>query len=222
MQLIPTLLCGDINTFTTQLLQVLDYPDLSAIQVDVIDGLYADNVTLTPTDIVLADLDFTDLQLDFHLMTEEPMDCVWELIEQQKHLPIRAVYGQIEKMSYQENFLEEVKRQGWQAGLALNLFTPISSIEENAWQWLDGVLLMAVEAGEQGQLFQNQVLDKIAELQLAAEKHHCQINIVIDGGIGATQIGLLKKAGVDQAAVGSALFATNDFAQAYQNLTKEL
>lgn len=222
MQLTPTLLCGDINLFRQQLDQVLDHTQSKAIQVDVIDGLYAENVTLTPSDLALADLDFTDLKLDFHLMTEEPMDYVWELIEHQAQLPIRAVYGQIEKMSYQENFLEEVKKQGWQAGLALNLFTPVESIHDNAWEWLDGVLLMAVEAGEQGQLFQEAVLAKVTELQAVAKSKNKTVEIVIDGGVKAEQLAALKKVGVNQAAVGSALFAAPDFTHAYQELEKAL
>ncbi len=83
------------------------------------------------------------------------MDYVWELIEQAPQIPVRAVYGQIEKMSHQPQFLEEVKKQDWQAGLALDLFTPIESIEAESWEWLDGVLLMAVEAGAQGQKLNN-------------------------------------------------------------------
>jgi hypothetical protein len=48
------------------------------------------------------------------------MDYVWELEEYCRHLPIRAVFGQIEKMTYQEAFLEEIKKQDWRAGLALD------------------------------------------------------------------------------------------------------
>lgn len=222
MQLTPTLLCGDINTFQTQLNLVQDFTEVPAIQVDVIDGLYADNVTITPADLALAELDFGDLKLDYHLMTEEPMDYVWELLEHQPQLPVRAVYGQIEKMSNQENFLEMVQKQGWQAGLALNLYTPVSSIDEAAWEWLDGVLLMAVEAGEQGQVFQEQIFAKIAELKKLAEAKNHPLEIVIDGGVKMAHLAKLKAAGVSQAAVGSALFAVADFSDAYQDLIKEL
>jgi pentose-5-phosphate-3-epimerase len=43
---------------------------LEAIQIDIVDGNFADNHTFTPQDLV--DVDFGNLQIDFHLMTEEP------------------------------------------------------------------------------------------------------------------------------------------------------
>ena len=37
---------------------------LEAIQIDVVDGIFADSHTITPQDLV--DIDFGDLQIDFH------------------------------------------------------------------------------------------------------------------------------------------------------------
>jgi len=222
MQINPAILTGDIETFIQQLALVRDFSTAELVQIDIIDGLFSNNVTITPTDLALADLDFARLKLDFHLMTEEPMDYVWELVEHQQSFPIRAVYGQIEKMSHQTDFLEEVKKQGWQAGLALNLFTPISSIEQSAWNYLDEVLLMAVEAGAQGRVFNNLVLEKIKELCSQAQQLGRTIKIVVDGGVKAEHLAILKSSGVDRVAIGSALFSVPDFITAFASLNKEV
>lgn len=222
MEINPAILTADIGQFEKQLALVKEYSDTQAIQVDIIDPYFADNITLTPTDLALANLDFSQIELDFHLMTEEPMDFVWELIEHQKDLPVRAVYGQIEKMSYQNQFLEEVKKHDWHAGLALNLYTPVESIEDDAWEWLDAVLLMAVEAGAQGQKFNDLVFAKIKELQSKAKEMGRVIKISIDGGVKAEQLAQLKDLNIDQVAIGSALFNADDFASAINQLNEEV
>ena len=220
MQINPAILTDSLATFIQQLDLVKQVPAIKAIQVDIIDAVFADNITINPTDLV--DFDFEDLAIDFHLMTEEPMDYVWELIDCGQKLPTQSVIGQIEKMSYQLDFLEEIKKAGWQAGLAVNLFTPLENIEENAWEYLDQVLLMAVEAGAQGQAFNSLIFAKIEELKNKIKKSNQQIKIAVDGGIKPEQIKNLQKAGVDQIAVGSALFNADDFTKEFDKFNKEL
>lgn len=184
---------------------------LEAIQIDILDGVFADTHTFTPQDLV--DVDFGDLQIDFHLMTEEPMDYVWEMEEHCRHLPIRAVFGQIEKMSYQEAFLEEVKKQDWRAGLALDLYTPVDSIEENAWEWMDAVLLLGVEAGASGQEQKDLLLKKIAEVKKKIEKEE-PVKIFVDGGVNKNNVAKLQASGIDGVTVNSAFNRAQNYNQA--------
>lgn len=220
MQISPAILTDSLATFSQQLELVKEVPEIKTIQIDIVDAIFADNITLNPSDLV--DFDFGKLLIDFHLMTEEPMDYVWELIDCGQQLPTQSVIAQVEKMSYQLDFLEEVKKAGWRAGLAINLFTPLETIEEAAWEYLDQVLLMAVEAGEQGQGFNFSVFAKIEELKILIKKFNKESKISIDGGIKIEQLKFLQKAGVDQIAVGSALFNAESFKNEYNKLKKEL
>ena len=220
MQIHPAILTDSLATFAQQLDLVKQVPTIKVIQVDIVDAFFTDNITINPTDLV--DFDFDDLAIDFHLMTEEPMDYVWELIDCGQKLPTQSVIGQIEKMSYQLDFLEEIKKAGWQAGLAINLFTPLENIEKHAWEYLDQVLLMAVEAGAQGQTFNSLIFAKIEELKNKINQSNKPIKIVVDGGIKQEQIKDLQKAGVDQIAVGSAVFNADNFKTEFNKLKKEL
>jgi ribulose-phosphate 3-epimerase len=220
MQINPAILTDSMATFAQQLALVKQVPEIEVMQVDIIDAVFADNITVNPSDLV--DFDFANLAIDFHLMTEEPMDYVWELVDCGQKLPTQSVIGQIEKMSHQLDFLDEIKKAGWQAGLAIDLFTPLENIEESAWEYLDQVLLIAVEAGEQGQTFNSLVFAKIDELKERIKKSNRHIKIAIDGGIKQEQIRNLKKAGADLVAVGSALFNADDFKIEYNKLKKEL
>lgn len=186
---------------------------LEVIQIDIVDGIFADNHTFTPQDLV--DVDFGNLQIDFHLMTEEPMDYVWELEEHCRHLPIRAVFGQIEKMTYQEAFLEEVKKQEWRAGLALNLFTPIESIDDNSWEWMDAILLLGVEAGASGQEQNSFLFEKIKTVRQKILKNE-PMKIFVDGGVNQKNITKLQTSGIDGVTVNSAFNNASNYKQAVE------
>ncbi|HOI05416.1 MAG TPA: thiamine phosphate synthase, partial [Candidatus Woesebacteria bacterium] len=95
-------------------------------------------------------------------------------------------------------------------------------IEKHAWEYLYQVLLMAVEAGAQGQTFNSLIFAKIEELKNKINQSNKPIKIVVDGGIKQEQIKDLQKAGVDQIAVGSAVFDADNFKTEFNKLKKEL
>lgn len=186
---------------------------LEAIQIDIVDGIFADSHTFTPQDLV--DIDFGHLQIDFHLMTEEPMDYVWELEEYCKDLPIRSVFGQIEKMSYQEAFLEEVKKQDWKAGLALDLYTPVEAIDEDSWDWMDAILLLGAEAGRSGQELNPYLFEKIKAAKEKINKGE-PMRIFVDCGVNKTNVAKLQASGVDSVTANSAFNNAANYKQAVE------
>ena len=186
---------------------------LEAIQIDIVDGIFVDNHTFTPQDLV--DIDFGDLQIDFHLMTEEPMDYVWELEEYCKELPIRSVFGQIEKMSYQSAFLEEVKKQDWKAGLALDLYTPIEAIDEDSWDWMDAILLLGAEAGMSGQKLNPHLFEKIKAAKEKINKGE-PMRIFVDCGVNKDNVAKLQASGVDSVTANSAFNNAPDYKKAVE------
>ena len=213
LKISPAILSGDINIIRQQIELAKSVEEIETVQIDVIDALFAEALTVTPQDLVEANIDFGDLKIDFHLMTDEPMDYVWELVEYAQDLPIRAVFGQVEKMSFQPAFLEEVKKHDWVAGLALDLYTPIDEIKIGSWEWIDAILLMAVKAGAQGQKLNSLVFNKIKETQDLITKIAEPVKIFIDGGVNEDNIGQLDQAGVNGVAIGSALFSGNSFVE---------
>ena len=99
MKIIPAILTGSASTAERQLSEVATDGRLELVQLDVIDGWFADNLTLTPVDY--SQISFASLEAEFHLMTEEPLDYVFELLEYQHQIPVRSVIGQVERMSHQ-------------------------------------------------------------------------------------------------------------------------
>jgi ribulose-phosphate 3-epimerase len=232
MQLYPAILTDSIQEAQSQLVSIASVPNIRTVQVDIIDGLFADNVTLTPLD--LHEVDFGEMSCDLHLMTEEPLDFVYEAIDgntvnydEAKNdvittkVPVRAIIGQIERMSNQVEFLQAIKGQNWQAGLSLDLYTPLDEIEPDAWLMVDIIQLMGIEAGFQGQTFNQHVFEKIAELQQQIEKYDRPVEVIVDGGLTPALAPKLQKLGVHGVAVGSSLWNEQDARNAAETYFQE-
>ena len=216
MKVYPSILSGDHQKVQEQLGLAQGFAGCTVVQIDVLDGIFADNLTLSPFDF--AGHDFGNLKLDFHLMIEEPLDAVYELKDVKSYLPVRAVIGQVEKMSHQAHFLEEVKKEEWLPGLSLNLHTPLEAVDENSWEMVKVVQLMSIEAGFQGQQFVPMTLEKIEELAALRLDKSLQFEILVDGGVKPELIDELKAVGADGVAVGSAIWQEKNQQSVYKKL----
>ena len=214
MQIYPAILTDSIETLQKQVFMAGVLPEVATVQIDIVDGRFADNLTVTPSDV--AEIEFGELQCDFHILTEEPMDFVFEMIEHA--LPIRAVIGQVERMSSQQFFLEEVEKHEWVPGLSLDIFTPLDAIEESSWRYIKVIQLMAIEAGFQGQKFNPLVVEKLAELKKFIEENDLEVEIIVDGSMNAETVHTVMTAGADSIVVGSALWNATDKAALLKTL----
>lgn len=214
MKLYPSILTSSIEEAQAQLDKIKDNSQFEAVQFDIVDGYYADNLTISPLDVL--NLDLGDLKVDFHLMVEEPMDSFLEIEALAERLPIRAVIAQIEKMSFQEDFLSELKRRNWQAGLSLDLFTPIESLDlsRSCLQYLDILQIMGVEAGFQGQKISDLVWEKLEEAMKLQKRFGAEWEILIDGGVKMQNAKKLIRAGATGLVVGSELWQAENIDEA--------
>ncbi len=73
---------------------------------------------------------------------------------------------------------------------------------------------MSVKAGFGGQKFNPVALEKLSRLR----QRHPELLLQIDGGIDASTIGLARQAGCDLFVVGSAIFRSDDYGQAMEDL----
>ncbi len=207
MNIIPAILTDSFLTLQNQVESIKPSDETSVVHIDIIDGLFADNITVTPLDLTVADFD--QFKIDFHLMTEEPMDFVFECAGLREYLPIRQIIGQVERMTHQMDFIEEVRRNNWEPALALDLFTPLESIDEDVWQQLHSILIMAVEAGAQEQTFNRVALEKVKEIRRVYPNIE-QMNIMVDGGVKTLNAKEILKSGANELVVGSAIWESAD------------
>lgn len=220
MQIIPTILQSDLAVVKQQVALAQSMPGLETIQLDIMDGLLTADTSVSLAD--LTEVEYGDLNLDIHLMTQEPMDFVWELIELKEWLPISSVTAQIERMSYQADFLSEVRKQSWKAQLSLELYTPFESLDESSWS-ADGIQLLAVQPGSQGQALNPIIFERLQELQSEQQRYRASdtdqpLAVWVDGGVKPTNLEQLRQAGVTGATVGSQIWTAADPITAYREL----
>lgn len=220
MNIYPSILTDQLDLVQQQLNECSESGQVQTVQIDIIDGYFVDNVTIAPSDLV--GMDFGDLDVDFHIMTQEPLDFVREIIEYKDELPVRSVIGQIEQMTSQELFVDEVRRYNWNVGFSLNLYTPLEEIDPYLWDRLHIVQLMAIDAGFQGKKLHEQVYTKLAELRQFMTERDLHFEVIVDGGVSVANIAQLHQHGVNSVGVGSALWNATDFSEAFQQLESEV
>ncbi|MFZ5438151.1 MAG: hypothetical protein ACOZAK_03820 [Patescibacteria group bacterium] len=213
----PSILTDSIEEVQKQVDLAKDCPDVEVLQLDIIDGFFADNLTVTPQSLL--EVDFGDLQLDLHLMVEEPMDMMAEIEAAMEHLPIRAIIAQIEKMTYQHDFVEDVKKMGFKVGLSLDIFTPVDSLDEGILNKLDFIQFMGIEAGFQGQKLNSTIFTKLTDFfsqPTVTNRDGLSLEVIFDGGVTEANIDQFIDLGISSFAIGSTLWQADDFCQQYR------
>lgn len=200
LEIIPAILTNDPKELEAKISAVEGL--VGRIQIDIIDGVFTDNKTIGLEAVGQIE---SGLGVDVHLMVKQPVD--W--VEKSTRAMADRIIGQIEMMSDQFEFVAKVQETGHQVGLALDLDTQVSKIEDEMLKIVDVVLLMSVKAGFGGQEFDHKVLEKVKELDSLREGDPSPFRICVDGGIGTDNIKSVADAGADEVVVGSSLYSGN-------------
>ena len=197
IEVVPTILTND----PLELKELINEAEevVSGVQIDVLDGQFAKNKTVDPS--IFEKIE-TNIKLDFHLMTKEPVD--W--IEKATRAMADRIIGQIEMMENQMEFIEKVIETGTLVGLAIDMDTPVSELDPEVLLSLDAILVMSVPAGFGGQEFNDKVIEKIKTLNKKREKENLKYKICVDGGITTKVAKKLVEAGADELFIGKRLF----------------
>lgn len=206
MEIIPGILEHSVDQVMAKV--ALLPATVSRIHLDVIDGVFADNLTPLPSDY--REIEFGKRLIDFHLMVEEPVDYVSDCANLKARAGGIRVIGQVERMGKQAEFVTLAQGLKCGVGLGLDLYTPVSAIERQVLPALDCVLLMSVKTGFSGQHFNHLISEKILRLREAGFAGQ----IIMDGGGDPKHALLARAAGADAFAVTSYLWQHEDVAQA--------
>ena len=197
VEIIPAILTSDPQ----ELKQLINEAEgvVEGVQIDILDGQFAKNKTIDPSIFQTIE---TKLNLDFHLMTKEPVD--W--IEKSTRVSAKRIIGQVEMMENQMEFIEKVIETGTLVGLAVDIATPVSDLDPEVIMSLDAILVMSVPAGFSGQKFDDRVFQKIKKLNKKREEGNLKYKICVDGGVTTDNAEKLVEAGADELFIGKRLF----------------
>ena len=206
-KIIPTILTNDENEYHKRLLMAEHVSDL--IQIDVIDGKFADNTTIG-TEIINKYPSSSDLEIQ--LMVINPQNYVDDLMFTDH---ISRIIVPFEGELGLPEVVYHIKNHNKQVGLSLNPSTPIQA----AFHFLDDIdmlLLLAVEPGFSGQKFQEKVVDKVKQIK----KMVPTLAVEVDGGVNFETAPKLVEAGADFIAANSVLYNAADFKVAFDKLER--
>lgn len=202
----PSILSADFSRLGEEI-RAIDLGGADYIHVDVMDGHFVPNITIGPL-VVEAVRKVTAKPLDVHLMIENP----------DRYIPDFARAGadlitvHQETVPHLHRTIQLIKSLGKKAGVSINPATPVSTLDV-ILDDLDLVLLMSVNPGFGGQSFIPATLAKISALRQRIEERGLSVEIEIDGGVKADNIGEIAAAGADVFVAGSAVFSTPDYGQ---------
>jgi ribulose-phosphate 3-epimerase len=174
------------------------------IHVDIMDGVFVPNISFG-IPVTEAIHRHATKPLDVHLMIVNP-----ELyLEAFVKAGASIVTVHVEACTHLHRTLQEIKRLGVAAGVALNPHTPIELLTE-VLEEVDLICVMSVNPGFGGQKFIEHSYAKVANLKDLILKKGAKTKIEVDGGVTEQNAKRLVEVGADILVAGSFVFKAPD------------
>jgi ribulose-phosphate 3-epimerase len=154
----------------------------------------------------------SNMIFDVHLMIENP-DLY---IQQFKDAGADIITVHAEASRHILRTVQEIKKLGVRAGVALNPGTPEEAIKY-VLPDVDMVLVMSVNPGFGGQKFIKSSIDKISRIKNMAGMMDCRTDIEVDGGINLSNVKEVVDAGANVIVAGSSIYKSSSI----QNTIRE-
>ncbi len=199
----PSLLAADFLNLEQEM-EMINNSKAEWLHLDIMDGVFAPNISFG-FPVLSALKKKSNVVFDVHLMIENPDF----FLEDFKKAGADVLTVHYESVRHLHRTIQEIKRLGMKAGVALNPHTPVSLLEEIIID-LDLVLIMSVNPGFGGQKFIPSSLEKVRKCKELILQKGSNALIEVDGGVNPQNARDLIAAGTDVLVAGSAIFKTNN------------
>ncbi len=192
-------------------LRKLNVTDVDYIHVDVMDGKFVRNKTLSFSELKEIHR-YTNKRLDVHLMVKKPL----KFIDDYATLNTEFITIHIEN-KYVDKSLQLIEEYGIKKGLSIKPDTSLDELD-NYLDKVDLILVMGVEPGHGGQTFIDSTVDRIKVLKKKIKEKKSNALISVDGGINDEVAKKLKD--VDILVSGSYVLSCDNYQEQIDNLRK--
>lgn len=197
--LAPSIIASDFTHLADEIAAV-ESAGADWLHMDIMDGHFVPTITVGPL-FVEACKRVTKLPLDVHLMISDP----------DQYLEVFAKAGadnitvHVETCPNLLQTINKIKSLGCKAGVTLNPATPVSALD-SVLPFVDLVLVMSVTPGYSGQAFMPEMIAKAGEVRNKLNALRSTAHLEVDGGISASTLPLMYKAGANAFVAGNAVF----------------
>ena len=201
--LAPSMLSADFGHLADDT-KMIDRSAAQWIHIDVMDGVFVPNISFG-FPVLKAIKAASDKFCDVHLMIVEPE----KYVERFAKAGADLVTFHIEATQDVEGTIELIRKSGAKVGISIKPATQ-PEVLDSLLDKIDLVLVMSVEPGFGGQSFMPNSVDNVKYLRKTIDERGLNVTIEIDGGVSASNAGMLYEAGCDALVAGSAVFGAPD------------
>ena len=195
----PSLLAANYANLAEDIKRV-DEGGAQYLHLDIMDGAFVPNISFGP-DLISGIRKCTDMIFDVHLMIKRPERYIDRFVKAGADI-ITVHYEACENPM---SVIHLIHSYEMKACLAVSPKTPVEHLFPFVGH-IDMALIMTVEPGFGGQSLIPETLDKVSTLRRYAAERGVNLDIEVDGGINAENVGLLTSAGANVIVAGSAIF----------------
>jgi ribulose-phosphate 3-epimerase len=195
---LPALLLCDFGHLAREV-ERLEEAGAVGLHLDVMDGRFVPQLTYGMV-VVEAVRKAARVPIEVHMMVEEP----------ERSLADYARAGA-------DIVTVHIEAHGAKAHLAISPETPVARIEPYL-DACDGVLVMSVEPGYGGQVFNPVAIEKLSFLASIRSQRNASFRLGVDGGISAETAGPVAAAGAELLVAGSSVIRSANYARAIAEL----
>lgn len=209
--LAPSILSANFGNLDKDV-DMINSSEADWFHIDIMDGVFVPNISFGFPIVEAVNKKAKKIK-DAHLMIVNPD----QYLDTFKKLGVDYLTVHYEACTHLHRTIQEIKKLGMKAGVALNPHTNINLLEDII-EILDLVLVMSVNPGFGGQKFIENTYKKIGVSKDLIIQKNSKALIQVDGGISLENAKKLADTGADVLVAGSSVFNAQDPIQMIKDL----